>query len=110
MRDNIFYQGENIPLSISSAEGFSGCDFIVMVYHIYDRNKMIIRRKSDFVEEEIDGKRMLSAVLPHEETLSLPAGEYAVEIMIEEDDGYRSIYQDLHAFKLKFSNIKNIVS
>ena len=62
----------------------------------------------DLTEEYVDGETKFRCVIPHQTTGEMTQGDYTIEIVIPENDGYRSVYQKTHAFTLKFSNAKNI--
>ena len=104
----VFYQGETIPINISGdgKTDLRNHDFVMLVYPQYDSRNVLEFHKSDFVEEMRDGTSVLGCRISHDVTGALPAGDYAVEIVISENDGYRCVYQKTHAFTLKFSNAK----
>lgn len=106
----MFYQGETIPISISCDDKIklSEYDFVMLVYPQYDNSKILEIRKHDFIKETLGGEERYRYELSHEKTSELPAGDYVIEIMIPEKRGFRSVYQKLQAFTLKFSNAKKI--
>lgn len=106
----MFYQGETIPINISCDDGIklSNYDFVMIVYPQYDQDKLYEFRKKDFVTEIHDGVLHYRCEISHSITSELPVGDYVIEIMIPEKNGFRSVYQKLHAFTIKFSNAKKI--
>lgn len=106
----MFYQGETIPINISCDDKIhlSNYDFVMIVYPQYDHDKVYEFRKKDFVVETHDGVLCYRCEISHNITSELPVGDYVIEIMIPEKSGFRSVYQKLHAFTLKFSNAKKI--
>lgn len=110
MMDNVFYQGETIPVVISGDEktDLRMYNFVMLVYLHYDSKDFQLYYKHDFTEEYVDGETKFRCVIPHQTTGEMTQGDYTIEIVIPENDGYRSVYQKTHAFTLKFSNAKNI--
>lgn len=106
-----FYQGETIPIYISGdAEiDLSYYDFVMLVYPNYNQENVLEYRKSDFEKSNVDGITTFKTEISYEITKELPVGDYVIEIMVSEYNGYRSVYQKSSAFTLKFSNAKNIV-
>lgn len=108
-KDVVFYQGETIPINISGDEktDLKNHDFVMLVYPHYDIDNVLRYHKSDFREEETESKTVFRCEIPYGITSELPVGDYVIEILVSEYDGYRSVCQNLGAFTLKFSNAKN---
>lgn len=109
MMDNVFYQGETIPVVISGDDtvDLREREFMMLVYPQYENNKVVEYKKQDFVEEVDDGNLRYRCLISHEKSKEMPVGDYVIEVMIAEGNGYRSVYQRLRAFTLRFSNFKN---
>lgn len=107
MSNVVFYQGETIPINICGSD-IDNNDFVLLVYPHYRQSEVLEFRKSDFKEETHDGNKLYRCVISHLTTGLLSVGEYAIEVMVRESSGYRSVYQKFHAFTIKFSNAKKI--
>ncbi len=105
-----FYQGEDIPVNIIGNMELKNSNFIMLVYHHCNPNNILKFYKTDFEEKHDaeDGTVGYRCNITNNKTRELYTGSYVIEIMVQEEDGYRSVYQNLNAFTIKFSNAKNI--
>lgn len=108
MMDNIFYQGENIPINIIGQNSeLQDVDFVLLIYPHYDKQRVLEYRRADFLTDVVDGDTIYRMSVPWNVTKDMPVGDYCIEVMIAERGGYRSVHQHAHAFSVKFSNAKN---
>ena len=70
MMDNVFYQGETIPVVISGDEktDLRMYNFVMLVYLHYDSKDFQLYYKHDFTEEYVDGETKFRCVIPHQTT------------------------------------------
>lgn len=110
----MYYQGENIQINITSdsVTDLANKDFKLLVYPHYERtnsNFLVTIEKKDFSQyKQQDGKTVFSVSISHSQTKELPTGDYDIEILILENNVFRSIFKKDFAFTLGFANSKTI--
>lgn len=108
MIDNIFYQGENIPINIIDENSeLQDVDFVLLIYPHYDKQRVLEYHRENFQREVVDDNTVYRMSVPWRVTKDMPVGDYCLEVMVAEPDDYRSVHQHGHAFTIKFSNVKN---
>ena len=109
---NMYYQGENIKVSIKSdsVTNLNGRDFKLLAYPHFERNNakyIVTLNKKDFTPDTVGDVTTFSGDIPYTKTALLPTGDYDIEVLVKESETFRSIFLKTFAFALEFANSKN---
>ena len=108
----MYYQGENIKVSIKSdsVTNLNGRDFKLLAYPHFERSNakyIVTLNKKDFAADTVGDVTTFSGDIPYTKTALLPTGDYDIEVLVKESENFRSIFLKTFAFALEFANSKN---
>lgn len=104
----MLYQGEDIAIRLTGDDvvDFVANDFKVIVYPNSRGGSQVKQLlKSDF--RQVEGENSYVYVIPSKESKDMQ-GMYNMEVMLEQDGGYKSIFKQNNVFSVENCKIKNV--
>lgn len=103
----MLYQGEDITIRLTGDEvvDFVSNSFKVLIYpNSRGGSEQMVLGKEKFTR--VDGENSYTHVISHDTSKSMQ-GSYNMEVMIEQDRGYRTIFKQNNVFAVEACKIKD---